>query len=249
MTIAKVQVPALPAIDFAENALFFDVDGTLLDIASEPHGVKSAPSLVANLERLSRRTNGALAFISGRTLENLDAIFAPLKLTTVACHGAEFRAPDGTIMRAEGLTPETKDWLIDIATVDRGIMVEDKHNSIAFHYRRVPHCEDVIIDAVHEHIGELKRKGLNVLHGKCVLEIKPSGINKGAGLRRLMNYAPFAGRQPIFAGDDRTDEDVFAILPEFGGHGISVGRTMTGADFMVSQPRDIRHWLGQLAEQ
>jgi trehalose 6-phosphate phosphatase len=102
---------------------------------------------------------------------------------------------------------------------------------------------------VHEHIGELREAGLNVLRGKCVVEIKRAGVDKGAGLRRLMHFRPFAGRQPIFAGDDRTDEDVFDILPQFGGSGISVGRSIAGADFMVDQPRDLRHWLGQLAER
>src|SRR5512144_933383 len=98
MSIAGLQ-PALPFVDFSENALLLDVDGTLLDIASEPGAVKSAPSLVSNLTILERKFGGAVAFVSGRTLENLDHIFAPLKLTTIACHGAMFREPGGKVLR------------------------------------------------------------------------------------------------------------------------------------------------------
>ena len=247
MSIAGLQ-PALPIVDFSESALLLDVDGTLLDIASEPGAVKSAPSLVSNLTRLERKFGGAVAFVSGRTLENLDHIFAPLKLTTIACHGAMFREPGGKVLRGLPIAPALKQRWIAIGKVDPGITVEDKEYSLAFHYRRVPHAEPVLLDAMHEHIGELRELGFNLLRGKCVVEIKPAGINKGAALRRLMNFTPFAGRLPVFAGDDRTDEDVFAVLPNFGGTGISVGHRIAGARYMVQQPRDIRHWLAHLAE-
>jgi trehalose 6-phosphate phosphatase len=240
---------ALPDVDFHENALLLDVDGTLLDIASEPGAVKSAPSLVANLNRLTQRFDGTVAFLSGRTLENLDHIFAPLKLTTVACHGAVFRDPTGKVTQTKPLSPREKARLIAIAQVHPQITVEDKDFSLAFHYRRVPQAEAPLLDAVHEHIAELRENGLNILRGKCVVEIKRTGIDKGAALRRLMHFRPFADRLPVFAGDDRTDEDVFAILPQFGGTGISVGRQIAGAAFMVHQPRDIRHWLAHLAER
>jgi trehalose 6-phosphate phosphatase len=241
--------PSLPGIDFHDNALLLDVDGTLLDIASEPDAVKSAPSLVANLTKLDRQFDGAVAFVSGRTLENLDHIFAPLKLTAIACHGATFREPGGRVLRASPIAPALKARWIAIGKIDPGITVEDKEYSLAFHYRRVPQAEPALLDAMHEHIAELRELGFNLLRGKCVVEIKQAAVNKGAGLRRLMNFRPFAGRQPIFAGDDRTDEDVFAVLPQFGGMGISVGHRIAGAKYMVQQPRDIRHWLARLAEQ
>jgi trehalose 6-phosphate phosphatase len=239
----------LPQVDFVADALLFDVDGTLLDIASEPNAVKSAPSLVANLARLQERMRGAVAFVSGRTLENLDSLFAPLKLTTIACHGAAFRRPDGKVSHGAPLPPALKDRLIAIAAIDPHIVIEDKAYSLAFHYRRAPQLEIPLLDTIYEHIDEIRRAGLNLLRGKCVVEIKPAGIDKGSALRRLMNFPPFASRNPIFAGDDRTDEDVFEILPHFGGLGISVGRRIAGAGFMVEQPRDIRHWLSHLAER
>ncbi len=240
---------ALPRIDLRKTALLLDVDGTLLDIASEPNAVRSAPSLVANLTRLRQRCDGAIAFVSGRRLDNLDAIFAPLKLTAVGCHGAEFREPDGTVTQAEPLPATLKARLIAVAEIDPAIAIEDKDYSLAFHYRRAPQLETPLLEAVWAHRRELEAAGLGVLHGKCVVEIKRKQLNKGTAIRRLMRLEPFAGRIPVFAGDDRTDEDVFIMLPEFRGIGISVGRRMAGADCMVDQPRDIRHWLGHLAEQ
>src|SRR5947207_2296405 len=104
MSTTELQA-SLPRIDFHDNALLLDVDGTLLDIASESDAVKSAPSLVGNLTKLDRRFGGAVAFVSGRTLENLDHIFAPLKLTTIACHGATFREPGGKVLRCLPIAP------------------------------------------------------------------------------------------------------------------------------------------------
>src|SRR5690349_2807215 len=138
---------ALPELDYRENALLLDVDGTLLDIASEPGAVKSAPSLVTNLARLSDALDGAVAFVSGRTLENLDHIFAPLQLTTIACHGATFRDPSGKVSRAAALPDTLKQRLIAIAQIDPAITVEDKTFSLAFHYRRVPQLEAPLLDA------------------------------------------------------------------------------------------------------
>jgi trehalose 6-phosphate phosphatase len=63
----------------------------------------------------------------------------------------------------------------------------------------------------------------------------------------LMKHAPFRGRRPIFVGDDITDESAFAVLPEFDGYGFSVGRQISGATGVFSEPRDVRHWLYRAA--
>ena len=62
-----------------------------------------------------------------------------------------------------------------------------------------------------------------------------------------MACRPFAGRRPIFIGDDVTDLGVFAILPDYNGISIAVGRNVPGIDFCFEKPADVRHWLDQIS--
>jgi trehalose-phosphatase len=76
-------------IDLAQVAILLDVDGTILDVAPTPQSVAVPASLVRTLAALHTRTNGALALVSGRLIENLDRLFVPLKLPCVGGHGVE----------------------------------------------------------------------------------------------------------------------------------------------------------------
>jgi trehalose 6-phosphate phosphatase len=87
-----------------------------------------------------------------------------------------------------------------------------------------------------------------VLPGKAVIEVKPAGFNKGTGIRRLMACPPFRGRQPVFIGDDLTDESAFAVMPEFSGLGFSVGRTVSGLAGSFPSPGDVRDWLYRVSD-
>ena len=51
-----------------------------------------------------------------------------------------------------------------------------------------------------------------LLLGKAMFEVKRPGVNKGESIRKLMAHPPFAGRMPVFIGDDVTDEFVFEVL-------------------------------------
>jgi trehalose 6-phosphate phosphatase len=86
-----------------------------------------------------------------------------------------------------------------------------------------------------------------VLPGKAVLEVKRPNVNKGDGVRELMRHPPFAGRMPVFIGDDVTDESVFAVLPGLGGKGFSVGRHFAGLAGIFDSPMDVRRALQRLA--
>ena len=87
-----------------------------------------------------------------------------------------------------------------------------------------------------------------MLPGKAVIEIKRGGFEKGTAVRELMHYPPFAGRRPLFVGDDVTDASVFAVLPELDGIGFSVGRAFPGVASCFAAPRDVRKWLAQIAK-
>ena len=139
---------------------------------------------------------------------------------------------------APPMDKELKRRLAAIARLSPGILLEDKGYSLALHYRLAPHAEKAIYEAVSLIRADLPSAPIEVLPGKCVCEIKQSGFDKATGVRELMSHAPFRGRQPIFIGDDVTDESVFAIMSEIGGLAFSVGRAQGMGPF--HEPRDSR---------
>ncbi len=241
-----VKFDEFPPVDFGHTAFLFDVDGTLLDIAPVPGAVDVPSQLPDCLVGLEGRCDGALAFVSGRTLAELDTLFAPLVLPAIGSHGGEIRFGRNDVFREPPLPGEVKARFRGLADADHRIIFEDKGCSIAFHYRLVPQIQPVLLQALQQKQADLQEDGLEVLRGKAIIEIKPKRYNKATALRRLMQERPFLGRRPLFAGDDTTDEDVFAILPEMHGTGISVGRRMTGAAYSVGRPEDMRSWLCRL---
>jgi len=245
---APPQRRGFPAVDLARDALLLDIDGTIIDIAPTPDAVVVPESLELNLGRVREKLDGALALITGRMLAAADELFAPLTFAAVGCHGAEVRtAPGGKIEQvARPLSAVEKAAFAEAGKFDPRIRIEDKHYTLAIHYRRVPELENELFGYVN---GTLQRLGadLEMVLGKAVIELKPPGVTKGTGVEHLMAVAPFAGRRPVFFGDDTTDEDAFAELPKLKGIGVSVGRLLPGADRCVPAPKDVRNWLAQLA--
>jgi len=128
-----------------------------------------------------------------------------------------------------------------------GILIEDKGYSLALHYRLAPDKSDDLRAAIQEICGSAPRGSIEVLPGKLVFEIKMAGINKAGAVSELMKYPPFKGRQPIFIGDDTTDEPVFPILSQFGGIGFSVGRIVADVNGHFERPESVRAWLSRIA--
>ena len=237
----------LPPLD--QTALLLDIDGTLLDLAPTPREVWVPPDLATTLGRLLIRTSGALALVSGRSLNDIDLIFAPEQFPAVGGHGAEMRLSiesEAVATHAPPMDKELKRRLAAIAKLSPGILLEDKGYSLALHYRLAPHAEKAIYEAVSLIRADLPNAPIEVLPGKCVCEIKHSGFNKASGVVELMTHEPFRGRRPIFIGDDVTDELVFAIMPDFGGLAFSVGRRAHGVAGHFEEPRDVREWLAHL---
>jgi trehalose 6-phosphate phosphatase len=238
------------SIDPREVAFLLDIDGTLLDLALTPHDVLVPPILRKTLTKLQELTNGALALVSGRSLSDIDLIFAPLKMSAVGGHGAEMRVdPNGKANGAQTrfLDKKIRTKLIAISELAEGIILEDKGYSVALHYRLAPDKQRAIEDSVAAVCDKLPAGLVEILPGKSVIEIKKSGFNKGTALRDLMAYPPFFGRKPIFIGDDVTDEAAFAVVPEFDGMAMSVGRIVKGAAQRFETPTDVRRWLERIA--
>ena len=244
MTVARL--PPIPS--FGDLALLLDIDGTILDIAPTPQKVVVPETLRSTLRRLSALTNGALAFVSGRSLGDLDRLFAPLRLPAIAGHGAEIRLVPGRerkLGRTPTLEPPLKTKFDAIAELGPGIVVEDKDYAIALHYRLAPEKEAALREAVAAICAE--EPSIEILPVKYVLEVKKQGFSKATGVRHLMKHPPFAGRRPIFIGDDTTDETVFAIMPEFDGFAFSVGNAVRVVDGHFEGPPAVRDWLAKIA--
>jgi trehalose 6-phosphate phosphatase len=246
-----VPVPHSMLPHLHELAVLLDIDGTLLDLAPTPREVWVPPGLAVTLNRLLDGTAGALALVSGRSLNDIDLIFAPEQFPAVGGHGAEMRLSidsEAVATHAPPMDKELKRRLAAIAKLSPGILLEDKGYSLALHYRLAPHAEKAIYEAVSLIRADLPNAPIEVLPGKCVCEIKHSGFNKASGVLELMKHEPFKGRRPIFIGDDVTDESVFAIMPDLHGFAFSVGRRAQGVSGHFDEPRDVREWLAQLVD-
>jgi len=242
-------VPILPT-NLDEVAILLDVDGTILDIAPRPTDVSASAALRHTLGRLAERTGGATALVSGRSIGDLDRIFSPLRLPAIGGHGAEIRPSVHEAFRrspAASLDAGLRRRLAAIATAGTGILVEDKGYAVALHYRLAPEQEGAVKNAVAAIRSSFPPGSMEVLPGKAVVEVKAAGFDKGTALRELMSYPAFAGRCPIFIGDDTTDEAAFAVLPEFHGVPISVGRALPGVANWFDTPGDVRTWLDRIA--
>lgn len=234
-----------------EIALFVDADGTLLDIAMRPDEAVAPSGLVETLDAVWRALDGALAIVSGRRIENLDRIFAPLHLPASGVHGAQMR----TRRDAPILVGDTRIIPADVVksareTADRfpGALVEDKGEAVAVHWRACPQFEEEIHTRLLRGLTRPDAVGLNLLRGHCVFEIKSSHTSKGNAVRAFMAQAPFAHRRPVFVGDDVTDLAGLAAAKLLGGHAYSVSAPLPGADAAFGAPHDVREWLRSLAD-
>jgi trehalose 6-phosphate phosphatase len=243
-------LPSPARLDRRRTALLLDVDGTLLDIATTPDGVVVPTSLRDSLAKLLASFGGAVALVSGRTLDMLDRLFSPLRLPVIAGHGAAMRlSPDGPVVKHHpaNLSDALRARLHALSNIDSRLLIEDKLHSVAIHYRLALHQEDFLKQEIAAILTRTSAEEAEILPGKAVIEIKPRAFNKGTAVRELMSHPPFSGRVPLFIGDDTTDEAVFAVLPDLAGLGFSVGKNMAGAQGVVPSPDAVRAWLAQLA--
>lgn len=209
-------------------ALFLDFDGTLVEIAPEPGAVVVPSSLVPTLAALQQYLGGAMAVVSGRPIREIDQFLHPLHLPVAGVHGAERRAADGAV---DLLPPHPLDAVERAAsalvTRHPELLMEHKDRSIAVHYRQAPQLEQLCLDAMQEAVE--RSPGLVLLRGKMVVEAKPGGASKGSAIEAFLREGPFAGRLPVFVGDDVTDEAGFAAVQRMGGLGVKVGEGPTVA--------------------
>lgn len=231
----------------SSSAYFLDVDGTLLEIKPRPEDVVADDDLRTLLSGVAGAARGALAFVSGRKIEDLDRIFTPLIFSVVGLHGAEIRYANGSrIVAPEGAMCAVLQPLVDFAAAHPGLRLEDKGAAIAVHYRQAPEYADEVLKFAS---ALAETNGLAVQPGKMVAELKEARHDKGRGIAALLASPPFSGRKPVFIGDDATDESGFLFVNAQGGISVRAGPpgAVTQARYVLRDPADVRAELRRLS--
>jgi trehalose 6-phosphate phosphatase len=245
MKAADIFVPKAETI-----CLFLDVDGTLLDLAPTPDAVVVSSALLDELALVERRLDGALALVSGRPIDELDRLFAPLRLRASGIHGAEIRYSP-----LEATKTLTKDRLSEQAWTDLlaliedfpGVYAENKGVSFAVHYNLAGPVEGELFSALRRYVQKFMAFEPEFAWGHFVVEIKLPGFDKGAAIKRFMARSPFAGRRPVFIADDKIDRPGFEAVLALGGVAFSVGAELAGVSGSFSHPAAVRAWLGKVS--
>src|ERR1700722_77946 len=123
-----------------------------------------------------------------------------------------------------------------------GLFIEDKGSAFAVHYRGALSVSLTRLRADLEALASASRGVFEVAAGADVLELRPRACDKGGALTNFMSEAPFAGRFPIYIGDDQTDQGAFAAVARLDGMGIAVGSGVT-APWWLADPAGVRAWL------
>lgn len=232
-----------------DHALFLDFDGTLAELAPRPEAVRVAAGLVATLSALQAHLGGALAIVTGRPEGDIDAFLAPWRPALASEHGARYRLAGGA-SRALLAPPDWAPLLAAakaLAARHAGLLVEAKSAGLALHFRLAPQlehlCRETLAGALQALPAVPGGPGLELLPGKGLVEVKLGGVHKGRAIADLLTLPPFAGRSPVFAGDDVGDEPGFACVQALGGCGIKVGEGPSLARHRCPSPVALRDWL------
>lgn len=225
-------------------SLLLDFDGTLVPIGETPDAVCVSDALQALMARAVERLEGRVAVISGRSLEQLDALWGKglWPVTVAASHGLELRRNG----RLRAPPPASIFAHLTRATEARfgarqGVVIELKSFGLGLHYRLAPRLREPLRAWADECAAE---HDLLVQPGDMVFELRLPGADKGDAVRAIMRHAPFAGSRPVYFGDDLTDIPAIEAVRAIGGHGVAVGPRIAGsADETMTDPEAV---LGRL---
>jgi trehalose 6-phosphate phosphatase len=234
----------------ASAALFVDFDGTLAPLAPRPQDVQTPSWVVPALRRLQLALNGAVAVVSGRPIAQLDAFLAPLTLPSAGAHGAEQRGAAGVVASVAAVPPQHVVQAAHVlAQQHEGLILELKGSGFSLHYRARPELETTCRDALVAALAAVPGApdAWEWLHGHFVFELKQRGISKGSAVRAFMAEPMFAGRLPIFIGDDVTDEDGIRAVQSLGGYGVRVGGAESDARYRLATVDAVAAWLSAAA--
>jgi trehalose 6-phosphate phosphatase len=233
-----------PPLVVADSAVFLDIDGTLVELAATPDGVRVDRAVAYLLPALAEALAGALALITGRTLADADRLFPGFPVAGL--HGLVRRAADGRV-DAHPAPPELaalRAEMTNFAARHSGLVFEDKGTTLALHYRQAPRLASHVHRMVRAHVAAAGDASWRLQPGKAMVEIAPSGRDKGTAIQEYMAEPPFRGRMPVFVGDDRSDERGFSAVEDMGGQAIKVGPGRTLARYRLRDVAAVCRWLG-----
>jgi trehalose 6-phosphate phosphatase len=230
-----------PLPPFRRAALLLDMDGTLIDLAPTPDAVVVPAGLPESLTTLRDAMDGALAIVTGRPVETVDRLLGDAPGAVAGEHGGAIRHHASATIERPDLPSPPPEWLETAETLVRsfpGALLERKARGFALHYRQAPEAREIF----HAALSVLVTSSKFQLHPAHMLwEVRPSGADKGGAVAALMRREPFAGRLPVFIGDDVTDEDGMRESRKLGGAGYRV-------DAVFGDPAGVRSWLHRSAQ-
>ena len=240
-----------PAAGRRSYSLFFDFDGTLADIVSRPEDVEVTEATRKALTALRHSHEGAVAIITGRDIAAIDRFLTPVRLPIAGVHGLTRRDADGQMHRpeydGEALKVIEDQTRSDSSRRRSGLLLEPKQGALALHYRQRPELEGVCLEAMEQAVNGTP--SITLRRGKMVIEAVGHAGNKGKAIESFLTEKPFAGRVPVFAGDDLTDEDGFASVNRLDGISIKVGQGDTQAQYRVQDREELLSWLNAIIER
>jgi len=235
-----------PPLLSASLALFLDFDGTLAPLAPRPQDVQVPAWVLPTLAGLSHRLDGALAIVSGRPIAQLDSFLDPLRLPAAGAHGAEWRDAAGRVEQIHQAPPAmVVDCARALIAAHAGLILEPKTSGLSLHFRARPELESLCRDALTEALAAVTGADSRWewLHGHLVFELKQRAVSKGRAVQTLLALPPFAGRPPVFIGDDVTDEDGIRAAQAAGGFGVRVGPGPSEARYRLADTDAVGAWL------
>lgn len=229
-------------------ALFFDFDGTLTEIAPSPDAVRVSHELPPLLSRLNTALGGAVAIVSGRSIEDIDRWMGALRLPVAGVHGAERRGSDGQLrsMAVPDLVA-AQALIAEFCAAHQGLRLERKPGAVALHYRQAAWLEAQCLALMREALR--RTEGAALLCGKMVVELKPRHADKGRAIQAFLGEPSFRHRRPWFFGDDVTDEAAFEAVLAGGGVAVKIGAGDTLANCRLSDPASLLRWLGRACQR
>lgn len=226
---------ALPPHD--KVAWLLDLDGTLIDIAAAPDQVVVPRDLPMLLRQLRARCGDAVAIVTGRPIAQVDELLGDAPYAVAGEHGTAIRHSPGGETRYGTLPPVPANWVDaarDMVAAHDGSILEPKAHGFVLHYRAVPQAGPGFRRSLETMMGDTT--AFRLVAAKMAWEIRPAGIDKGVAVEALMREPPFAGRVPVYIGDDVTDRDGMRAAVALGGMGLFVAE-------VFGEPEDVRHWL------